>query len=326
MLLNINPLLALFFLVIGIFLLWKSADKLVEGAVGLAEHLGISHVVIGLTVVAMGTSAPEVAASIAATLKNAGDVAVGNVYGSNVANLALVGGMCSVISPIIVERQVLKREIPAMIIVALLLFPLIYDLNISRLEGAVLLLTFAFLLAVTIKYAKKRKKAPLTVQPYEIEKVPKKLTKEILFVIFGLAGVAVGADLTLRGAVTIGELLGLSQAVIGLTIVAIGTSLPELATSLVAALKGHSDISIGNLVGSNIFNTMLVIGIASLVKPIALTPRLKGIDYLIMITVSIIFALTAFLGKDRISKKDGLFLFTIYIGYMVYLLIFTRGF
>lgn len=325
MLLNTNPILSILLLVGGIILLWKSADILVQGAVGLANHFRISQLVIGLTIVAMGTSAPEVAASIAASIRDSGDIAVGNVYGSNIANLALVGGLCSIISPIAIQSQAIKREIPAMIMTALLLFPFLYDGKVTMFEGLALLLVFTALLTFTIYSAKKQKISPVVVQTTEIQNVPAKLNKELVFIVAGLAGLAIGADLTLRGAINIGHMIGLSQAVIGLTIVAVGTSLPELVTSFVAGLKGHSDISIGNLVGSNIFNTLLVIGIASTVRTIDITQRLKGTDYIIMISVSLIFGLLALLGKNKITRVNGIILLTIYLGYMTYLLLFTAA-
>lgn len=325
-----NILSAIIFLIIGLLVLWKAADFLVSGAVSLANRLGISPLVIGLTIVAMGTSAPEVAASIAATIRGAGDIAIGNVFGSNIANLALVGGLCAMIRPISVRLETLKKEIPVMVAVALLLFPVLYNLTVSRVEGIVLLVLFAAMIAATVWHTKKQIKqkpdieAELREQIQTVKTVKEqRLWVNIVIIIVGLAGLAFGADITLRGAVVLGEKAGLSQAVIGMTIVAVGTSLPELATSLVAVLKRQDDISIGNLVGSNIFNTLLVVGVAGTVRPLSIDARLAGADYWIMVAVSIVFMVMAIFGK-RISKRDGVILFCIYVAYIVYLLGFPE--
>ncbi|MCK4752425.1 MAG: calcium/sodium antiporter [Planctomycetes bacterium] len=303
----------------GLAALWKCAGFLVSGAIGLAERLGISALVIGLTVVAMGTSAPEVAASIAAALRNSGDVAVGNVYGSNIANLALVGGLCVLIRPMRVPLRVLRREIPVMLMVGLLLWPVLNDMSLSRLDGISLLAVFAALILWTVRMALKEKPNNLGTQEHQSLSIQKSL----LFVVIGLAGLALGADMTVRAAVFIGERIGLSKAVIGLTIVAIGTSLPELATCTVASLKGHHDISVGNLVGSNIFNTLLVTGAAGTIRPFALAQRLAGIDYWIMIIVTGCFILMA--SRRTIGRFSGVVLLCEYVAYMVYLFGYTTG-
>ena len=322
---------AIVFLVVGLVLLWKAADLLVSGAVSLANRLGISPLVIGLTIVAMGTSAPEVAASIAATLRGTGDIAIGNVYGSNIANLALVGGLCALVRPISVRLGVVKREMPVMLIVALLLLPVLYNLVISRPEGITLLIIFFAMIIFTVLQARRQVKTKPEVEMElsdEIEVVkkvrPKALWLSIVLIAVGLVGLAVGADITLRGAVVIGAKAGLSEAVIGMTIVALGTSLPELATCLTAAFKGQDDISIGNLVGSNIFNTLLVTGTAGVIRPLSITSRLVGTDYWIMVAVSIVFMIMALIGK-KISRTNGAILFCVYIGYIVYLFAFTAG-
>jgi cation:H+ antiporter len=311
---------ACLFLLGGLVILWKAAELLVLGAVGLAQRLGVSPLVIGLTVVAMGTSAPEVAASVAAAVQNAGDVAIGNVYGSNIANLALVGGLCALIRPISVQLRTLRREIPVMILAALLLWPVLHNLYLSQPEGITLLAVFAVLILLTIYLAKREHKSIRTQEHKGIG-----VTKGSLFVVIGLAGLALGADIAVRGAVFAGERIGLSQAVIGLTIIAVGTSLPELATSLAATVKGQHDISVGNLVGSNIFNTLLVVGAAGTVRPFAIGQRLIGMDYWIMIFVSAAFAAAAIIGRRVIGRVGGVFLLCAYIGYMVYLFGYTAG-
>ena len=315
---------AIVLLVGGLVVLWKCADLLVAGAVELAKQFGISQLVIGLTIVAMGTSAPEVAASIAAALRGAGDVAVGNVYGSNIANLALVGGLAALIRPIRICGQILRREMPVMLATALLLWPVLSNLHLSRAEGAGLLIVFAELIILAIKTARKQEHNSISAEEHKDSSAMSNTKKSVLFVIIGLVGLAVGAKMTVDGAVFVGRAVGLSEAVIGLTIIAFGTSLPELVTCVVAALKGHHDISIGNLVGSNVFNTLLVVGTAGLIEPFGITARLAGVDYWIMIVVSAVFIAMAFIGK-RIGRISGVILFAGYIGYIVYLLGFTGG-
>ena len=316
-----NIVLAIVFLISGLVMLWKCADLLVAGAVSLAQQLGISRLVIGLTIVAMGTSAPEVCTSIAAALRGMGDIAVGNVYGSNIANLALVGGLVALIRPLKMSRQTLRREIPAMLLVALLLWPVLFDKNLSRPEGLILLVAFAALIILTVRLAKRE---TTQTNEHNTQHETRNTKKNALLIAIGLAGLALGAEITVRGAVFIGEQIGLSNAVIGLTIIAIGTSLPELATCIAAAVRGHHDISIGNLVGSNIFNALLVVGTAGIIRPVAIAQRLAaGLDYWIMIAVSAAFALIAITGRGIIGRAGGLLLLSGYIGYMVYVLAFS---
>ncbi len=312
---------AILLLTAGLLLLWKGADLLVSGAVGIAERLGVSQLVVGLTVVAMGTSAPEAAASIASVLDGRGDIAIGNVFGSNIANLALVGGVVALINPLRVQAQTLRREIPTMLIVALLLWPVLYNLSLSRPEGALLLLLFAALVVYTVRAAKAGA-APIAVGGVPAVGAHVSTQRHIAFAGIGLVGLTLGARLAVSGAVTIGTRIGLSDAVIGSTIMAIGTSLPELVTCVLAASKGHHDISVGNLVGSNIFNTLLVSGVAGVVRPFIVGQRFAGgVDFWIMIGVSLGFAIVAIVCKRVIGRLGGALLLAAYAGYMVYLLI-----
>lgn len=323
-----NMIWACLFLAGGLIVLWKSADMLVAGAVGLAKHFGISQLVIGLTVVAMGTSAPEVAASIAAALRGAGDIAIGNVYGSNIANLALVGGVAALIRPLRINKLTLRREIPAMLIVTLMLWPVLRDQSLSRPEGIGLLAVFAALILMTVYTARKDTKRLATENTGSNEEMDPSLRsnnmkKKVLFVIIGLAGLALGAELTVRGAVYIGKQVGLSDAVIGLTIIAIGTSLPELATCIAAAIKAHHDISIGNLVGSNIFNTLLVTGTAGTIRPFEIVESLAaGRDYWIMVVVCAAFTALAVISRGVINRIAGSVLLFTYIIYIICLFCF----
>jgi cation:H+ antiporter len=375
-----NIILALILLTGGLAILWKCAELLVAGAVGLAKRLGISSLVIGLTVVAMGTSAPELATSIAGVLRKTkeaevidlqshanaleqisgaraekllaqaeavtksneeegGNIAIGNVFGSNIANLALVGGLVALIRPLMVKRQTLRREIPVMILMELLLWPFLIDLHLSRPEAFALIVVFTALILITIHLARKEsiqnrnKQAELDRIAAENANDTEVITrvsgdriksgdgiKNVIFIVIGLIGLAVGAEMALEGAVFIGTEIGLSKSVIALTIIAFGTSLPELVTCVVAAIKGHHDISVGNLVGSNIFNTLLVVGGAGIVMPFDIERRFGGgADYWIMIIISAAFALAVILGRRIINRLSGTLLLCGYIGYLLYL-------
>jgi cation:H+ antiporter len=312
---------ALALLIIGLLLLWRGADFLVGGAVGLAGRLGISHLIVGLTVVAMGTSAPEMATAIAAAIRSHGDIVMGNVYGSNVANLALIGGLIALIRPLQVQATTLRREIPAMLGVALLLWPALRDLAVSRIDALALLAVFGVLLTHTIRTARLSGARQPVDESYGVVAPPRTIRREIVFVVVGLAALAIGARAAISGAVTIGTRIGLSDAVIGSTIIAIGTSLPELVTCLVAAIKGHHDISVGNLVGSNIFNTLLVTGLAGFVHPFVIGARFAGgTDYWIMIGVSLAFIVAIVAGGRAINRIGGTILLAMYAAYMIYLL------
>jgi cation:H+ antiporter len=281
----------------------------------------------------MGTSAPELAASIAGVLHGAGggDIALGNVFGSNIANLALIGGLSALIRPTKVRRLTLVREMPVMLAVALLLWPVLHNLSLSRPEGAALLVLFGGLIALTI-YGAGQESADSADSDSEFgESIPREakaalhsLAVSVLFVGMGLVGLAAGAKMTVEGAVFVGRKIGLSEGVIALTVIAFGTSLPELVTCVVAALKGHHDIFIGNLVGSNVFNTLLVTGTAGVVRPFDVAERLVGPDYWIMITVTGAFILAVVVGRRTIGRLAGALLVAGYIAYMVYLLACTR--
>jgi len=320
-------ILHIILLIGGIAILWKTAELLVAGAVGLAQKLGISSLVVGLTVVAMGTSAPEVAASIAGVLReaNGGDLAVGNVFGSNIANLALVGGLVALIRPLKVQRKTLLREIPVMILVSLLLWPLLHNEYITRPESAVLLAVFIGLIILTVYTARREAKQPNDIienLELDAKHTTRSAKKNILFVLVGLFGLALGAYMAVEGAVYIGgEIFGLSERVISLTIIAFGTSLPELVTCVVAAIKGHHDISVGNLIGSNIFNTLLVTGAAGTVKPFEVSAHLAGgVDYWIMVIISVAFTVAVIIGRRVLGRVSGSLLVCAYIGYVIYLL------
>lgn len=325
-----NLFWAVILLVAGLAILIKGADWLVDGAVAIAKQFGMSPLIIGLTIVAMGTSAPEVAASIGFALSNAADAAVGNVYGSNVANLALVGGMCALIRPITVARISLLRDIPIMLAVSVLLYGLFFNHFLSRAEGIGMLILFCGIIFYMVRSERRqsiKNRQILKEAEHIVEQAaphpPKTLWASGLLIGLGLACLSAGAKLTVTGAIVLGERAGLSEAVIGSTIVAVGTSLPELITCVVAALKGHDDLSIGNLVGSNIFNMLLVIGTAGAVRPLTISDRMAGLDYGLMLGISVLFSGLVFVFK-RVNRPSGVLLLLSYAGYLGYLLLLNR--
>jgi cation:H+ antiporter len=312
---------ALLLLVVGLALLWKGADFLSDGAVGLAERMGVSQLIIGLTLVAMGTSAPEVAAGIVASLDGKGDIVIGNVYGANIANLSLIGGVVALIRPLQVQATTLKREIPAMLVALLLLWPALRDASLARLDAAMLVIFFVLLLTYTFRAARRSATRERIQELNEVVEPARTLGRDIVLIVLGVAGLAVGARLAVHSAEAIGRWLGLSDAVIGSTILAIGTTLPELMTCTVAAVRGHHDISVGNLVGSVVFNTLIVTGVAALVRPLVVSARLAaGLDYWIMIGVAMAFTAAVFLGRQTIGRMGGVLLLSAYAGYILYLL------
>ena len=324
---QLSLLWALFLLPVGLTILIKGAEWLVDGAVAIAKHFGMSPLIIGLTIVAMGTSAPEVAASVKAALQDSPGIAVGNVYGSNIANLALVAGLCALIRPIMVSRIALFRDVPLMLGAALLLYGVFYtNLSLNRIESVFLLLLFSGVILFMIHSERRRAQKDAGVLEEKASTVehaaphqPKNIWISLSVILVGLVCLAEGADLTVSTSKIIGRHAGLSGVVIGATIVAIGTSLPELMTCLIAAFKGQDDLSVGNLVGSNIFNTLLVIGASGLVKPYSIEsqPELIGGFYWLMIIVLVLFSAIAFVFK-KISKPAGAALLLCYGGYIAY--------
>jgi len=335
--------------IIGFVLLYYGAEWLVKGSANLARSLGISSVVIGLTVVAFGTSAPELVVSVIASITDKSMIAVGNVVGSNIANIALVLGAAAFLMPITADRSVIRRDIPLMLAISIFLLILSIDSHISRIEGVTLFC--GVILYVIFNYwisAKEKRMAlekaagnpgdaaaaaaedaigapePVTDAEAEVEEIGiiESRPKQILLIIVGIAGVIIGAQVLVDSAVVIMKSLGVSEKFIGLTIVAVGTTLPELATSIVAAVRKQMDISIGNLIGSNVFNIMAVIGAAGIVRPISIPGGFfeSGLiyDYLVMMVVA--FLPWVFMRRDyTIRRYGGFILLCCYAGYITYL-------
>jgi cation:H+ antiporter len=314
---------------IGFVLLYYGAEWLVKGSSSLARGLGVTPVVIGLTVVAFGTSAPELVVSLISSLKDKSMIAVGNVVGSNICNIALVLGMASVFQPITSHPSVTRRDIPIMLGISVYLLLLSLDSGLGRIEGAtlfggVILYTF-FNYYIAMRKSKRTAGPEVAASEAELEEIGyvASRSKQIILILVGIIGVVGGAQLVVDSAVKIMQILGVSEKFIGLTIVAFGTSLPELATSVVAALRKEMDISIGNLVGSNVFNILSVLGAASLVRPIPIPGGFieSGliIDYGVMMLTS--FLPWLMMRRDfTVARKDGLILLSCYVGYLVYLI------
>jgi cation:H+ antiporter len=324
--------LNLLFCVIGFMLLYYGAEWLVKGSSSLARSLGVTPVVIGLTVVAFGTSAPEFVVSLISSIKGKSMIAVGNVIGSNICNIALILGISALFRPITSSRSVVKRDIPIMLGISLYLLFLSLDSRLGRIEGAtlfggIILYTF-FNYYVAIKESREGQEHLTDMLESELEEIGyiKSRPRQIIFILAGIAGVVAGAQIVVVSAVKIMEMLGVSEKFIGLTIVAFGTSLPELATSVVAAIRKEMDISIGNLVGSNVFNILSVLGAASLIRPIPIPSGFFGsgmiIDYIVMFFTS--FLPWFFMRKSlTVNRSTGLLLVMCYFGYLAYLIIQT---
>ena len=308
---------------IGFVLLIKGADFLVDGASSLAKRFGISDLIIGLTIVSFGTSAPELIVNIMATLKGAGDVGIGNIVGSNISNIALILGISAMIYPLAVQKSTIKSEIPFNILSAILLFVLVNNFlgeggvtQLSRIDGGILLLGFAAFFYYVFKLSKKNKE---NLEEDKTERMS--LPSSVILIIVGIVALAYGGQWVVNGAVEIAKQLGLSEALIGLTIVAVGTSLPELAASAVAAYKKNSDIAIGNVVGSNLFNILWVLGLSAVISPIDFSPKMN-VDIGIFGLVAVLLFLFSAIGKKKeISRWKGAVFVLGYAAYVVFLVI-----
>ncbi|HIY13444.1 MAG TPA: calcium/sodium antiporter [Candidatus Agathobaculum merdipullorum] len=307
-------MLSFIMLVFGFVLLVWGADKFVAGASALARRLGVSPLLVGLTIVAFGTSAPELAVSLTAALQGANEIAVGNVVGSNIFNLLMVAGLSAVVCPLVMDRTLLRRDWPISLAAAVLLLVFIApDLTISRIEGVILLVVFALVLSTQIRAALKNRDT-LESEEDEITMPPLMIGVNI---VLGLACIIIGGQLAVNGATGIARMFGLSETLIGLTIVAIGTSLPELVTSLVAARKGQNEIAMGNVIGSNIFNLLFILGVSATITPIPVQAT-SIIDALVLIGISIVFYLPARRGK--LGRAPGVIMALTYVVYTAYLI------
>lgn len=310
--------------ILGFFVLIKGADLLVDGSASIAKKLKISSIVIGLTIVAFGTSAPEFIVNIYASVQGNSGIAIGNILGSNIANILLILGISAIIYPVTAKKNTVLKEIPfsllAVIILGLMANDLIIDgevfSGITRIDGFVLIAFLIIFLYYTFGITKS---ADDIVEKDEIKVFS--YPKAILFIILGLTGLVFGGKWIVDGAVKIAELYNVSQSLIGLTIVAVGTSLPELATSAVAAYKKQSDIAIGNVVGSNIFNIFWILGVSGIIRPLPFSTNLNS-DILMTVYASVLLFLVMFVGQKRVIERwQGVFMVTSYFAYIVFLIL-----
>lgn len=320
------------YLIAGLVLLVAGAEVLVRGAAKLAAQFGIPPLIIGLTVVAFGTSAPETAVSVQAALNGSGDIAIGNVLGSNIANVLLILGVTSLVAPLIVSRQLIRLDVPIMIGASLVTYALAWDGSLGRLDGTLL---FSAVIAYTafLIISSRRATAAATAddefaKEFGLDETPKPYASLINagLVVAGLVLLVTGSNFLVEGAVSLARALGLSELVIGLTVIAIGTSLPELATSILAAIRGERDIAVGNIVGSNIFNLLCVLGLASLVSPnaIGVAANALAFDFPVMIAVALA-CLPIFFTGYAINRWEGLLFVAYYVAYTVYLVLISTG-
>ncbi len=310
---------AVVLLIIGFAFLVKGADAFVEGSSSIAKHFHVPSLIIGMTIVAMGTSLPETAVSVTASIAGSNALAVSNAVGSNIFNLMVVIGVCAVLTPVAVQKNSLKIDIPFSMVCALLLLVLGHDrMMLTRVNGLILIVLFAFFILYMIRSAQhsmNNEDSEFAAEAAEMKVMS--VPKSLIFIVIGIAGITLGSDWVVDGAKTIASAFGISENLIGLTIVAFGTSLPELMTSIVAARKNEVDMALGNAVGSNIFNILMVLGIASALSPIAFIQE-NIIDIIILVGFSFIVWLMAWT-KHRLDKLEGLAMILLYAGYVVYI-------
>ena len=309
-------------LIIGFALLIKGADVFVEGASSIAKKFNVPSMIIGLTIVAMGTSAPEAAVSITSSLAGQNDMSVANVVGSNFFNILVVLGVSSIIAKLPVQKETIKKDTPFLILVSGLLLIFGINFKLGRIEGIALLALFTYFLVSTIKSAKmatdstssETGETAIAIETEASSQIS--LPKTILISLVGIVGIVVGGDMVVNSATSIATSFGMSANLVGLTIVAVGTSLPEFVTSIVAIKKGETEIAIGNVIGSNLFNILLVLGLAATINPIAMSMS-AFIDIVFMVLITLL--LYMFMKKDNsLVKKQGIILVVLYIAYMAY--------
>ncbi len=307
-----------FFITFGLVLLFFGADWLVKGSITLALHLGLSPLIVGLTVVALGTSFPEAIVSIQASIGNKGGIAIGNVVGSNILNIALILGLSALFNPLKVDSHLVKADVPLLAGASFMLLVLLEDLHISRMEGAFLLLCICGYIFGNIMTVKRTSYDENKIKGMDIPKdTSENFGRDIILLLLGLIVLGIGSNFLVDGSVELARLWGLSEALIGLTIVSIGTGTPELATALMAAYRKKSDLAIGNAIGSNLFNIMFVVGLAALVSPLDAN-GIKFSDLYVMLALSVILLPTVITGRV-IDRKEGFLFLAIYIGYLYYL-------
>ena len=321
-------ILAIVAVILGLAVLVWSADKFVDGAVGIAEFCGMSTLLIGMVIVGFGTSAPELTVSAISASQGNPEIALGNAYGSNIANIALILGATALISPILMQRSVIRGDLPNLLVVSILSIFLVCDGSVARWNGVILLVVFAMAMGYSI-WREMRKKESQTREGEDLSEAKEKpsLGKSILWLVLGLVLLVASSRALVWGAVEIARTLGVSDLLIGLTIVAIGTSLPELASSIAAARKGENDLALGNIIGSNLFNTLAVVGLAATISPmdeIESVVTTRDMPLMIALTVALIVLGYRRKGDGRLNRIAGAILLAIYVGYLALLIAQAR--
>lgn len=316
-------LVATLAVIAGLALLVWSADKFVDGAASTARHFGMPSLLIGMVIVGFGTSAPEMVVSALAASQGNPGIALGNALGSNITNIALILGLTAVISPIAVKSKILRKELPLLMLVTLLAVGLLWDLDISRWDAVILLAGFAVFMGWSIWQGTQKKPDALAAEvEQEASQHTMALKTAIFWLVVGLIILVASSRLLVWGAVEIAQAFGVSDIIIGLTIIAVGTSLPELASSIIAIRKNEHDLALGNVIGSNLFNTLAVIGIAGAIHPLNVDSEVLWRDAMFMgiLTLSLFIVGYGFKGQGRINRIEGLVLLLAYIGYTSYLI------
>ncbi|MCB1111974.1 MAG: calcium/sodium antiporter [Chlamydiales bacterium] len=312
-------MIAVFLLVIGVVLLYLGAEGLIKGSASLALRMGLTPLVIGLTVVAYGTGTPELVVSLDASLAGKGEIAIGNIIGSNICNIGLILGLTAILKPVGVQSRIVRYDLPIMIAISAAMFLLLGDGELTRLKASLFLGGLVIYTIWVIRYSQQYDD-PVLVDEFseEMPAASRSAWLDCAFIVLGLVGLWLGARAFVEGAVTIAQAFGVSDAVIGLTLVAFGTSLPELATSLLAIMKNHRDLAIGNLIGSNIFNILAIVGTTGLARPFMIT-GVTWVDYTVMLGFAIV--LVPLMRKDFIvSRMEGGCLLAAYLVYIYCLL------
>jgi cation:H+ antiporter len=320
--------LSIMAVIFGLALLVWSADRFVDGAAATARHFGMPPLLIGMVIVGFGTSAPEMVVSALASWQGNPGIALGNAYGSNITNIALILGLTALLSPIAVHSQVLRKELPLLLAVTGFVLFLLWDLELTRLDGCLHLLLFAGVMTWTIRQGLRQRADTLGEEmekELEIQDMP--LGRALFWLGAGLILLIVSSQILVWGAVNIARELGVSDLIIGLTVIAVGTSLPELASSLVAIRKKEHDIALGNVIGSNLFNTLAVVGIAGVIHPLQVEQAVLSRDMTVMAGLTIVLFLFSygFRGPGRINRIEGAILLSCYIGYTAYLVMTVFG-
>lgn len=321
-------LLPIVALVLGLILLVWSADKFVVGASDTAAHFGMPPLLIGMIIVGFGTSAPEIVVSVLAAFQGNPGLALGNAYGSNITNIALILGVTALISPIAVKSQILKRELPILIGVTLLTAILLSNLMLARSDAAILLGVFGLFMAWSIWSGLKERGDHLGEEMEdELDSHHESIGMAVVWTVVGLILLVISSRMLVWGAVEIAQSLGVSDLVIGLTVVAVGTSLPELASSVMAARRGEHDIALGNVIGSNMFNTLVVVGLAGVIHPLSLEKDLlyRDVTTMTVMTIALVVLGYGFKGQGRINRVEGSLLLTSYFAYTTYLVLDSLG-